>query len=91
MYKKDKNRIIDIDELSRLRIETLEACLGNGNPVRKQFEIDKGVRVIHDAYESDRSTLEVGQQVLVCYRMHFESQKDTIIHPDFIIGSKRSK
>jgi len=89
MYKRDKNRIIDIDDLSRLRIEQLETSLGNGNPVRKQFEIDQGVRVIHDAYESDRSALQVGQKVLVCYRIHFESQKEVIIHPDFIIASKK--
>jgi len=89
LYKRDQGRLIDIDELTRFRIDQLEKSLGNGDPVRKQFEIDLGVRVIHDAYESDRSALQVGQQVLVCYRMHFESQKEAIIHPDFIIASKK--
>ncbi len=89
MYKRDKNKIIDIDEFSRFRIDQLEKSLGNGNPVKKQFEIDKGVRVIHDAYESDRSALKVGQRVLVTYRKHFDKQNDTIIHPDFIIATTR--
>ncbi len=89
MYKRDQSRLIDIDELTRFRIDQLEKSLGNGNPEKKQFEIDQGVRIIHDAYESDRNALKVGQQVLVCYRMHFESQKEAVIHPDFIIGSTR--
>ncbi len=91
MYKRDKNKIIDIDEFSRFRIDQLEKSLGSGNPVKKQFEIDKGVRVIHDAYESDRSALKVGQRVLVNYRKHFDKQNDTIIHPDFIIATTKIK